>query len=238
MTVACASEVVSGSEDAVGLAKADDATGESHFMPAPEWMGEVGVEFERYTARPCAGAYAYREDDDITYGDWARQRASRRNLCFEAYKRHVTDWNNPDIWRELDARAYFRFEGQETWSWEWVNLVARPGNNAQYAFDLFSTGEEGNIRDPLFLRGASDCPKVPVEPVREEDLDLSPTLDFGEPRWILGQSTLEVYFWVNGKELRPEGDEAFRVRYLGWVGLECFDTGESPDEEDPSGPEA
>ncbi len=167
-----------------------------------DWMGNPGVEIERYTSRTCANARAY--DGSVSYEQWARTRAAVRNLCFEVYERGLTDRENPELWRDLDVQVHYRF-GNEVFTGfttEYVNQAGRVGNNAQYAFDM------GHL-DP-FIGG---CPRISVQ------WDRSSTSD-----WVDASADLHFYFTVNGKELRPGGaGSTFDVNYKHYVQRSCFE---------------
>ncbi len=189
--------------------KADDPDGEA---VTPLWMGTSGssaparVQIERY-GDACATGGVY--DDPPIYGDWARQRASESNVCFEVWAPGVTDWDNPDIWRELDARAIYRWNdpnsAEPTESeWSWLRNVGFVGNNAQYAFKL-------TWIDPFYMLASGKCPNVPFVEV-----------DIRSDEWALVDAELLVTFVVNGVEHKPSwDDQGFRVRYQGFVPTKC-----------------
>src|SRR5688572_27127798 len=118
------------------------------------WGGLTSYTIERYAADPCNNGQRALGDQVITYDDWARQRATLRNVCFEVWKPGVTDWDNPDFWRQLDVRVHYRFGNSGPFQSEHVGSIDRRGNNRRY---LWSFGFE---RDPFaFLR---PVPAIPV----------------------------------------------------------------------------
>ena len=154
---------------------------------APDWMGNVVARISRDSSHACAGGAPL--GDSVTYDGWARQRAAVRNVCFEVWEPGITDWNNPDQWRQLDVQAHYRFAPSGEWQSTWVNSVDHVGNNARYAFDL------GGV-DPF---RPYQCPAgVPVETVPAPDGDRV-------------RATLELRFTVNGAALAPSAAPAWRV---------------------------
>lgn len=121
--------------------------------PEPGWMGDYAVKLSRDTDGARTGAVAIGADG-FTYGTWARQRAATTNLCFEVWKASVTDWDKPDLWRQLDVRVHWRVAGGP-WSWAWVDLDGRVGHNARYAFDVRGI-------DPF---RPCHCPEAPPTPL-------------------------------------------------------------------------
>ena len=198
-----------GNRDAqqvVAGGKADGLEG----MVQPGWMGltdssaPARVQIERFASGDCHSGPAYLTPP--TYDSWARQRATHRNLCFDVWAQGITDWHNPDLWQQLDARALTRWQGEDEpgWSWEWIQHVGFAGNNARYAFGL-------RPHDPFDLPSSLSCPDVPFE---VENVDLG-------PEWVQASATLEVVFTINGAEHRPSPGATFEVRYTGVVSSSC-----------------
>jgi len=102
----------------------------------------------RDDADPCGGGTPV--EDGFLFGTYARQRATTRNLCFEVWKPGVTDWDNPDVWRQLDVAIYYRF-GDDSWSPQLRGPRAAVGNNARYVLGL------GGL-DPSARCTARTCP--------------------------------------------------------------------------------
>ncbi len=156
----------------------------------PEWMGNVSALLARGADRRCAGAVAF--GSKVSFGSWARQRAAMTDLCFEVYEPGVTDFDNADLWQQLDVQAHHRLDPSKPFETDYVSFVDRTGNNARYAFDL-------RPFDP-FTWGKC-WTAVPLTSTTEPD---------GSSHV---QATLEVYFTVNGEELRPDGGGVFRAVY-------------------------
>jgi hypothetical protein len=154
----------------------------------PDWIGDVGVTISRSASWACEGAAAI--GSEITYGTWARSRAAVTSLCFEVYEPGVTDRENPDIWRDLDVQVHSRSDRSKPFTSAWVSLAGKDGDNAVYAVDL---------------RG--------LDPFRPFHCTDAPTTSFtiGSEPYV--RAEVELYMSVNGVELRPQGEQVFRVRY-------------------------
>lgn len=153
---------------------------------APGWMGNEAVVIGRATCDggPCA-ADRRPLADGFRYDTWARQRAAIRGLYFDVWKAGVTDFDNPDLWRQLDARVYYRFAGESDWRWAYVPSIGRVGNDARYQVSLREL-------DPFGLY--EGCPDAPFTIVESS----------GGP--AQAEASVELYFMVNGVALRgPEG---------------------------------
>lgn len=167
----------------------------------PGWLGDGAWVIQRATCDggPC-DAHRNGLDTPFVYDTWARQRAAVAGLYFEAWKAGVTDRDNPDLWRDLDARVYYRFGDTGAFAWRHVDLDRRTGNNARYGLRLRDL-------DPLggnTVTRREDCPAAP--------LTLSPD----------GQTVsapVQYYFQVNGLDLRPADGTAWRGSFVNYRGL-------------------
>lgn len=153
----------------------------------PDWMGNVVARISRDSSHACNGGTAM--TDSLTYSTWARERAAVRNVCFEIWEPGVTDWDNPDQWRQLDVQAHYRFAPDAPWQTTWVNALDHLGNNARYALGL------GQL-DPF---APYQCP-APM-----------PTEIVSQPGGDLERARMDLYFTVNGAELRPAAGNAWQV---------------------------
>lgn len=136
----------------------------------------------------------------FVYGTWARQRALHADLTFEAWEPGVTDWDNPDAWMQLDVQMHYRFGTSGPFVSSYVDLQRRAGNNARYAVSLRDL-------DPLggnTITEVQDCPAVP----------LSVSAD---PAYV--ETTVELFFTVNGFELRPSPGATYAGRFEDYAGL-------------------
>src|ERR1043165_4490390 len=95
----------------------------------PLWAGLTSITFERYTQDPCdyPNPHAF-GDDPAHYDEWVRERAAFRNICFEVWSPGVTDWDNPDFWKQLDVQAYYRYGHAGAFKMAYVPSIDRRGN--------------------------------------------------------------------------------------------------------------
>lgn len=168
---------------------------------APGWMGNAASVIARETCfdgKACDGSR--RALDGFVFDTWARQRAAITGAYFDVWKAGVTDFDNPDLWKQLDARVYYRAAGVSAWSWAYVPFEKRVGNDARYAASLRAI-------DPLGGRtrtSKSDCP--------------AGTLTVSADGQYVSQA-VELYFVVNGTELRPSTGKAFKGTFVDYKGL-------------------
>jgi hypothetical protein len=169
---------------------------------APDWIGNGAIVMSRAT---CPGACDSdrRSIQPWTYDSWVRQRATVRSVFFDVYKRGVTDFNNPNLWRALDVKVHFRYRGQTEFSTRHVRFSRYDGNNARYELDLWQF-------DVLPDRTLTTCP--PAALTRSAN---GQTADAG----------FEYYFTVNGVAYRPQGGGVFTGSFVNWstlVPAQCF----------------
>ncbi len=186
-------EIYFQNNDRTGCNDYDSAYGANyHFAvvdEAPQWLGNVASVTSRAASSRCEGAVAV--SGDVGYDSGTRQRAVITDLCFEVYEPGVTDFDNADLWQQLDVQAHHRFDAGAPFVTTWVTFAHRVGNNAQYAVDL-------RALDPFAWGRCLD------------GIATTTTSVGGEGRV---QATLEIYFTVNGTELRPADHEGYRVVY-------------------------
>ncbi len=195
--------------DRYGCNSYDSAYGKNYHLqvlPAssePGWVGNASYGIERATCdgRMCGGAWKPL-DRGFTYDTWARQRAALRQIGFEVWKAGVTDRDNPELWQQLDVQVHKRFVGEAAFSTAYVAFDARWGNNAHYTLDLrasdpFEWPAGANIQT------RADCPKYALRK---------------DPTGQYVEAELELYFTVNGAELRPTGGGTFRGKYQDYLG--------------------
>lgn len=160
----------------------------------PNWIGNAVSVVARQT---CTGGPCDDSRRDlglgVSYDTWARQRAAIRSIYFDVWEPGVTDFDNADLWQQLDAQVHYRWSGQSGFQTEYVNFFRRNGNDARYELPLRPLDPmHGNvINDP-----ATECPAGA--------LTLSPD-------GFYVRTTLELYFTVNGKELRPAPGATYTV---------------------------
>lgn len=193
--------------DAFGCIAYDSNFGENYrFAVAsseiePDWMGNASFVVSRNTCEggPCDADLRPLEQGWL-FDTWARQRATVAELLFQVWEPGVTDWDNPSLWEELDVRVHWRSSPEHDFQWDYVDFDRRVGNDARYAVRLRDI-------DPLpgaTVTDEADCPDFPTT--------LTP-----DGHYLEAQT--EVYFTVNGHELRPEGWGTFLGRFQDYVGL-------------------
>jgi hypothetical protein len=169
----------------------------------PGWMGNVRDIVSRQT---CGNAPCESDMHDVTgevlYDTWARQRAAIRSMYFEVWKEGVTDFDNANLWKQLDVQVHSRVAGTSAFHDAYVAFDRRAGNNARYAIDL---GALDPIPGLTTLTKKSDCPAF----------SLSAPADNGG-QYV--EAVVELYFTVNGAELRPAAGDTFKVRYQNYKG--------------------
>lgn len=196
LLTACATEATDTSEPtAPNLledgGKADDGM--------PLWAGLTSITIERYVADPCNDGRNAFGDEPYVYGDWARQRAGIRNICFEVWSPGITDWDNPEFWRELDVQAHYRYGSSGPFQQAYVNSNGRRGNNRRYAFEL------SYQLDPTVYVPSLPQVKAPIRILSESS------------GWALVEADLEIYFTVNGRALKTPSGRPYTVRYQGYL---------------------
>lgn len=167
-----------------------------HLDTLPSWAGQTRHLISR-CGPGCAGDFRDLEED-FYFGTWARQRAAVTWATFEAWEPGVTDWDNPDIWQQLDARIHYRFGSSGSFESAFVDHQSRQGNNARYAFDLRSL-------DPLgygTITEAWQCPSVPLR---------------RDGSYVV--TTLELYFSIGDLEIRPAPGEVFTGTFADYTDL-------------------
>ena len=160
-----------------------------HFdvLAPPAWVGNATVRLQRDTSDPCAGAAL---DGGFSFDTWVRERAAITNACLQVWQPGVTDRDGVEVWKKLDVSVRHRGRGTNTpWRIAPVPFDRRVDNDARFAFNLRSI-------DPF---RPYTCPDVPVTPV-----------DGGQYR----QAELELYFVVNGVELRAADGAPFVGRFV------------------------
>jgi hypothetical protein len=152
----------------------------------PSWLGKPTVRISR-----ASGAPKLPLQGPFTFDAWVRQRAVHAELGFEAWAKGKTDRPNPDLWKQLDARVYYRYGQAGDFQMKHVPLDGRRGNNAAYALNLRQL-------DPFAYPSKGPLPAA-----------ARPGAD--------GRSTevpVELFFWVNGKTLK-DGQRNFRGTFAG-----------------------
>ena len=185
----------------------DSAFGHNyHFAVAPAanepgWVGNVRSVIARQTCNGPCESDLHPVTGELLYDTWTRQRAAYRGITFEVWKEGVTDHDNPELWKQLDVQVHSRVGSVGTFASRYVSFERRLGNNARYLADLTAL-------DPIngfsAISNVADCPTFPLT---------APVANGGQ----YVEANLELYFTVNGVELRPEGGGTFHVRYQNYL---------------------
>jgi hypothetical protein len=169
----------------------------------PGWLGNVRGIVSRQTCNGPCESDMHPVTGEVLYGTWARQRAAIKAIYFEAWKEGVTDFDNADLWKQLDVQVHSRVGATGAFQASYVSFDRRTGNNARYAADL-------GALDPLVgsttITKKSDCPAFPLT---------APASNGGQ----YVEAVVELYFTVNGVELRPAAGDTFKVRYQNYEGM-------------------
>jgi hypothetical protein len=169
---------------------ADSLESSTDALGAPAWIGEAKYAITRATCNASVCASDLRPwTAPFHFDSWAQQRAAITRGYFEVWQPGVTDFDNPNLWRELDVRVHYRFDPNGPFEQRYVDFLERAGNNARYAFSL---------RDFYPFPNGGACPTVPFR--------LGP-----DERTY--EAELELYVSVNGAELRPAPNATFRGLY-------------------------
>lgn len=180
----------------------------------PGFVGDASALITRASGNPCDGAQV--STTPFSYDTWARSRAVRTNLCLAVWQQGLTDWDNPNLWRDLDARIYYRFDANKPFQSAYINLVGKVSgnsNNAQYAYDLRSL-------DPF---RPYQCPGSEIK------ID---TFDGGGGQ-MYQRATMQYFFVVNGLWVGPKGATPVADRSL--VQSDNLFTGTFVDYPNPTG---
>jgi len=173
---------------------------------APGWVGNASVAIARATCDggPCA-ADLHPLDGGFSFDTWARQRAAISSAYFQVWKAGVTDFDNPDLWKQLDVQLHARFDESAPFASSYVSFDRRVGNDARYAIPLRSIDP---FRGPSGFGGVvvtnkADCPAVPLR-VSQDGMYVE----------------TDVFFYVtmNGTELRPAAGKSFKGTFSDYKG--------------------
>ncbi len=200
--------------DVDGCNQYDSAYGKNyHFNVAPSpnapgWVGDAQYDLNRGTCGPgipCASDLKPL-DGGFTYDTFARQQDVLREAYFEVWKLGVTDFDNSDLWQQLDVEIHSRIGGSGGFTTAYVNFDSRDGNNARYAYDLSTLDPLSGASGGSILTDKSQCPQFPVSYTGPTDADFI-------------EADVQFYFTVNGTELRPADGTVFHGTYENYAGL-------------------
>lgn len=167
-----------------------------------DWIGNGARVIDRWTCNdggPCDASRVSLENE-FTFGTWARQRAFVAGLYFDVWEEGVTDFQNPNLWQQVDAQVHFRFSGQEAFTSRYVHFSKYVGNDARYELRLRTI-------DPFFA-----MPSV----VSEEACPAADLTVTADGQYV--STDVEYYFSADGVELRAEDGGHFVGHFEDYVG--------------------
>jgi hypothetical protein len=148
---------------------------------APGFVGNAASVISRETCHD--GLACEKNRVPLTSGfrfeTWAGQRALIAGAYFDVWKEGVTDFDNPDLWKQIDAKVFYRQLGATSWKWAYVNFEKRVGNDARYVVPLRSIDPLGGST----ITTRDKCPEGPITVT---------------PDGFYVQTDLDMYFTVNG----------------------------------------
>ncbi len=164
-------------------------------LTPPSWVGAATTRISRDSSDPCDGGVDAAAG--FSFDTWARQRAAIANLCFRVWSPGVTDRDDPELWRKLDATVRWRPRGTtEPLRSVYADFDRRVGNDARYTVGLRGL-------DPF---RPYQCPAVPTTPTPD-----------GQYR----RAELEYVIVVNGVELRPAPGQYFVGGFVDYPTAGC-----------------
>jgi hypothetical protein len=170
---------------------------------APGWVSGGSYLLDRATCPGACYADAHTADGGLTFDTWARQDALITQIFFDVWSAGVTDFDNPDLWQQLDVEVHSRTSPSQPFTMAYVDFATRVGDNARYALDLrpidLLPGNSGGV-----LTSASQCPAIPATVTADS-------------QYV--QANLELYFTVNGVAVQPSGGGTFHVTFQNYAGL-------------------
>lgn len=170
---------------------------------APGWMGNASVLLDRAGCNGPCYADAQPLGTGATFGTWAREEAVVTQVFFDVWQSGVTDFDNPDLWQQLDVEAGERWGSSSTFTMSYVSFAEYAGDNARYAIDLRALDPLDGINGSA-LTEASQCPAIPA------------TIT-ADGQYV--QVDMELFFTVNGVALQPSGGGPFHVLFQNYAGL-------------------
>ena len=191
--VGCVDESVTTSPTSPNLLRDDGKADDGMVL----WAGLTSQTFSRYAPDPCNDGRTELVDV-VHYDDYVRQRATIRNVCFEVWSPGITDWENPDFWRQLDVQVHYRF-GDGAYQHAYVNSIDRRGNNRRYAWSV-SFGF-----DPFGHSTSLASIQAPLTILSETETS------------AFVQADLDFYFTVNGRVLNTNANRDFAVEFTGYT---------------------
>lgn len=177
---------------------------------APGWIGNAAAVVSRATCSggPC-DADRHSLEAGFSFDTWARQRAAITSAYFDVWKAGTTDFDNANLWKDLDVELFVRVGDTGPFAMRYVAFDHRVGNDARYGFSLRDLDPLNGVNNGNALTDRSQCP----------------TFALGtDPSGQYVQVDLQFYVTVNGTPLRPAGGGVFHGTYQNYKGLYavCF----------------
>ena len=132
--------------------------------------------------------------DDVTNSIGIRQGKTSLPHAGHAPGRPI-NFDNPDLWKQVDAQVHYRFAGQQAFSTRYVDFFRRVGNDARYEVRLRNL-------DPFHAMPSV----VPADQCPAAALELS------EDGFYV-KTTVELYFTADAVDIRPESGDTFVGRF-------------------------
>jgi Family of unknown function (DUF6209) len=181
----------------------------AHGPAAPSWLGNADSILTRADCTDeDSQCDSSRHDLDVfpgfTFDTLARDQDVYTRVEFQAWLAGVTDFDNANLWQQLDTQIHWRIGGTGDYTTSYVDFDRREGNNARYSVDLraldpLPTPVGGPITD------ASLCPAFPT------------TLSQPDGQYI--QAEMDFWFTVNGVTLRNTNGQNFQGTFSQYAGL-------------------
>ncbi|MCB9611612.1 MAG: hypothetical protein H6721_31650 [Sandaracinus sp.] len=154
---------------------------------APGWIGNGASVINRMTCDGPCDQHRVALSEGFTHGTYARQRAAIRGIYFDVWKEGVTDFDNANLWADLDVQVHFRASPSAPFQSAYVDFFRRVGNDARYQLPM-------SVIDPI---GGSYRRTDPSQCPTNVDL-----LTSGDPSNAYVAARVEYYFTVNGVPYR------------------------------------
>ena len=106
---------------------------------APEFLGNAAVVTSRQTCDGGAGCDADRRPaaGGFVYDSWVRERAAVRAVYFDVQRDGVTDFENDNLWTQLDVQVHYRSDQEAEFETAPVDFSSWQGDAARYASARF-----------------------------------------------------------------------------------------------------
>ncbi len=176
---------------------------------APSWVGDAD---SILTRSDCADEDSQcdpsRHDLDaypgFTFDTLARDQDVYTRVEFQVWLPGVTDFDNADLWQQLDVQMHWRIGTSGDYTTSYVDFDKREGNNARYSVDL---------------RGIDPLPTPNGGPLTDKSLCPTFATTVLQPDGQYVQVEMDFWFTVNGVTLRNPNGENFYGYFQQYEGL-------------------